>query len=466
MGLTSSSTGFRAASESSPGQLKRGENDRVIALAGNPNVGKSTLFNSLTGLNQHTGNWTGKTVSTAAGRADGWPLVLVDLPGTYSLRAHSLEEVVARDFILSGEADAVAVVADACCLERGLALTMQILELTPRVVLCVNLMDEAARRGISVDLALLSERLGIPAVGVSAGRGDGLDELCTVLSTRKDSSPHRLIYAPETEEALQSLEAAGLSRAAAIDRLTSDDSPAHIREDILARPIIAAEGLALDVVRSDAVPGSSVQGYSALDRKIDAIVTNRWLAVPLMLLLLAGIFWLTIVGSNYPSAALQSLFERLEAALYAGAVSIGVPLWLRELLLCGVLRTLLRVVAVMLPPMAIFFPLFTLMEDLGLMGRIAFNLDGAFKRCSACGKQALTMWTAQSGVSFFIGASDEAVADADLLDFLPLPGFIRLPTSLLHLDALDELQEKRSRQRLAGGHFRQQGEKFLILRLG
>jgi len=404
----------------------------VAALAGNPNVGKSSLFNRLTGMNQHTGNWTGKTVETAVGHCRREGITFIDLPGTYSMRARSAEETVARDAIRSGEADVIVAVCDASNIGRGLALAMQIIELTPRVVVCVNLMDEAKKHGIALKLDVLERELGVPVVGVSARHGDGIDALCRAIRKTAENppSPHPMRYMPEWETELLRLEAAGFSRAdvndAALDMLP-DGYAAHIT----ARPVIAAEALENDVVCGGI-------DCRAFDRRLDSILTHPVLSVPIMLLLLAGILWLTVSGASVLSGVLESIFAAWEAWLYHAASPL--PDFIRDPLIPGVLHTLFTVIAVMLPPMAIFFPLFTLAEDFGLLGRIAFNLDGALERCGACGKQALTMWTAQSRVSCFICASDETIEDADLLDFPPLSGFIRLPASLLHLDALDQLQ--------------------------
>ncbi len=321
-----------------------------VALAGNPNVGKSTLFNALTGLRQHTGNWAGKTVTTARGEYtfEGREYQLVDLPGTYSLAAHSQEEAGARDYIESGQADGVVVVCDATCLERNLILVLQVLELTGKVLVCVNLMDEAKRLGIEVDLPALSRRLGVPVVGTAGARQDGLDDL-------KE----------------------------AIARLVGEDAPAAQPERPPGERVTLAERYAAQVVRSQAADRLRRQ------RRLDRLLTSKATGIPLMLLLLGAVVWLTVAGANLPSALLTELFARLGAVL-EGWLSAA-PEWLRGLLLDGVYRVTAWVVAVMLPPMAIFFPLFTLLEDLGYLPRVAFVMDHAFQKARTCGKQCLTM---------------------------------------------------------------------------
>ncbi len=320
-----------------------------VALAGNPNVGKSTLFNALTGLRQHTGNWAGKTVATARGSYtyEGQEYQLIDLPGTYSLAAHSQEEAVARDFIESGQADGVVVVCDATCLERNLILVLQVLELTGKVLVCINLMDEAERLGVQVDLPALSQRLGVPVVGTAGGRQDGLEELKGAVAT-----------------------------------LVRSDVPA-VPERAPAERVTLAERYADQVVRSRSAQRLRRQ------RRIDRLLTSKATGIPLMLLLFGLVVWLTVAGANFPSALLTELFARVGAVLEGWLANI--PAWLRGLLLDGVYRVTAWVVAVMLPPMAIFFPLFTLLEDLGYLPRAAFVMDHAFQRAKTCGKQCLTM---------------------------------------------------------------------------
>lgn len=324
----------------------------VVALAGNPNVGKSTVFNRLTGLHQHTGNWPGKTVELAWGRGDcgGRACIFVDLPGTYSLRSHSKEEEVAAGFLEQETPDCVIIVCDATCLERNLNLAFQILERTGRAVLCVNLMDEAARRGIRTDLGKLEALLGIPVVGTAAGSGAGLDALREVV---------------------------GLVLSGAID------APA-VRSPACTRELVEeAEAVAAQVVTGT---GRAAQ---TLGNRLDRLLMRPLTGAPILLGLLLTVFWLTISGANYPSQLIQSGFDRLGAVLRRLAADW--PPLLAGMLLDGVYTTAARVVAVMLPPMAIFFPLFTLAEDWGLLPRIAFLLDHRFAACGACGKQGLTM---------------------------------------------------------------------------
>ncbi len=411
------------------------KDEYVIALAGNPNVGKSTVFNSLTGLNQHTGNWPGKTVANARGRYKfkDARFMLVDIPGTYSLMSNSLEEEVARDFICFGKPDAAVVVADATCLERNLILVLQILEMTCNAVVCVNLMDEARRKKIHIDIAKLSRQLGIPVVGASARSNTGLDELMdsiySISADKISPSPIRVTYDQPIENAIQIIEPYVYelvkgkinSRWAAIKLLDGDKDIINSLSRYLgfsmleneslsekigqAKRLLEQNGITQDKLRENMISSIVRMGekiskdvvvlenkeYNTLDRKIDKILTSRIFGIPIMLGLLSVVFWLTIAGANYPSQMIASLLFGIEAELTGLFLWAGMPSWLHSMLVLGVYRTLAWVVSVMLPPMAIFFPLFTLLEDLGYLPRVAFNLDSFFKRACAHGKQALTM---------------------------------------------------------------------------
>ena len=388
----------------------------VMALAGNPNVGKTTLFNSLTGMRQHTGNWPGKTVGLARGRCRDRDVTLVDLPGTYSLLAHSPEEQVARSFLCRGLAQQVLVVCDGSTLARNLVLVLQILEITPHVTVCVNLLEEARRRGRSLDLELLSQRLGIPVYAVEARSRDSARALMDAIETSSfEAHPATIAYPGDVERALEPIEAAlppgPLPRRFLALKLLEGDPEllqeleAYVTEDakkaarqaqqtlgpgklpdvFTSAALSTAQALTRGVVTQTAAPGAR------RDRRMDRLLTSRLLGYPMMLLLLALVFWLTIVGTNSISDGLQWVLNQGEAGLLWLFSRFRAPQWLTGLLVLGAYRTTAWVCAVMLPPMAVFFPLFTLLEDVGYLPRVAFLLDRPFALCHGCGKQALSM---------------------------------------------------------------------------
>jgi len=434
MGLTSQSTG--AGILDSELEIERmSPNDKVVALAGNPNVGKSTVFNSLTGLKQHTGNWPGKTVTNAHGKYKHIDknFIMVDLPGTYSLMSSSVEEEVARDFICFGNPDATVIVTDATCLERNLNLVLQTLEITSDVVVCVNLLDEAKRKKINIDLKELSLQLGVPVIGTSARNGEGLKDLMDsvyyITENKMEYAPIKVTYDPKIEEAINIIEPAIKnipenklnSRWVALKLIDGDDTllkalQRYLNFNLLedqnlveklneSKELLNAAGISDDLLR-DKVVSSIVstaekictkvvsienKKYNSFDLKVDSILTSRLFGIPIMIGLLGIIFWLTIAGANLPSQMIATLLFWIEDRLTDFFMWAVAPSWLHGLLVLGMYRTLAWVVSVMLPPMAIFFPLFTLLEDLGYLPRVAFNLDNFFKKACAHGKQALTM---------------------------------------------------------------------------
>uniref|UniRef100_UPI003F541396 ferrous iron transport protein B n=1 Tax=Akkermansia muciniphila TaxID=239935 RepID=UPI003F541396 len=404
----------------------------VVALAGAPNVGKSTVFNALTGLRQHTGNWPGKTVVRAEGIVGrgSREYLLVDTPGTYSLLACSSDEEAARDFICFGHADAVIVVCSATNLERDLNLALQVMETTGNVVVCVNLMDEARRKGIRINCPLLEERLGVPVVPAAAARGEGLKVLAETVQQMAWSGERRpsrhLSYGKDLEPWLERLEVAvagcslnGLeARWASVKLLEGDEGTLGLLAQYAGNDLRKekeVENILREASAADPSSGESFgdrvaaafveraerlcQGVVILpdggglgrDRRIDKVLMGRWTAYPLMFVLLVLIFWITIVGANYPSQWLADLLGEGQEALTALFRLAHAPEWLHGVLVLGVYRVVAWVVSVMLPPMAIFFPLFTLLEDSGYLPRVAFNMDKVFQKCCGCGKQALTM---------------------------------------------------------------------------
>ena len=431
------------------------KNTYTVALAGNPNVGKSTIFNSLTGMHQHTGNWTGKTVANAIGETiiNDKEFTFVDIPGTYSIMSNSEEEEIARDYICFGNPDATVIVVDSTCLERNLNLVYQIMEITDNIIVCVNLLDEAKKKKIKIDLKKLEDLLGVPVVGTIAREKQTLENLKNTIYRvcEGEIRPHTktVIYEQEIEENLEKIVekldtdllvneysekrnivtdieveknkiSKKLCRWIAIKLIDGEEkilksiqenleidleeqgiqqSVIEAKENLETREINSKnfkDKIVADIMKKAEETSKEVctfknKNYRERDLKIDKILTSKIFGIPIMILFLGLIFWITIVGANYPSEWLFSVFNWLQDKLIYFANYIHCPTWLSDMLINGVYKTLTWIVAVMLPPMAIFFPLFTILEDLGYLPRIAFNMDGFFKKACCSGKQMITM---------------------------------------------------------------------------
>ena len=402
-----------------------------IALSGNPNVGKSTVFNALTGLKQHTGNWTGKTVDVALGeyKYKENTYTIIDVPGTYSLTPHSKEECVARDFLCFNEYDKILVVCDATSLERNLYFIEQVKELEKEIVVAVNLLDEAKKKGISINLDLLSYELGVKVVGLEARNNIGIEELKKVLSDNNKKEYKPIKYQRAIEDAVEIIYSAiykyklkNLSKRWLTLRMLDGDNEFFkalkeylgydIRENkrIMKSIDYAYKSLEengidqetlLELIAESLYNKAEIVSEKVTlicktkkecrDLKIDKFVTGKVTSYLVLFLMLFSIFYITIVGANIPSELLMKAFSFIEVFIYEKLNNLGVSSFINDMFISGGFRVLGWVVSVMLPPMAIFFPLFTILEDLGFLPRIAYVLDSKFQKSNTSGKQSLTI---------------------------------------------------------------------------
>ena len=398
----------------------------TIALLGNPNVGKSTVFNELTGMNQHTGNWPGKTVELAKGHYTHSyrQNQMIDLPGTYSLLAHSSEEEVTRNYVCFEPCDVCLVICDATVLERNLNLVLQTMEITDHVVLVLNLMDEAKKKNITIDTEKLAKLLKVRVVEMSARNHEGFEDVKEAIeevgNRVSDTQGAAVRYAKDLEQAIAAVADVMKTRRlntrfTALKLLDPEVDSTLFYEDIenqeetraeVEKQIARLKDKDLyerfeDIVvhalheRAREISEECIifnnASYQNRDMRIDHVVTSKGWGLVWMVVLLSVIFWITISGANVPSEMLSGMFEDLQVWLHQLFASWSMNPYITSFIVDGVVKTCGWVISVMLPPMAIFFPMFTLLEDFGYLPRIAFNLDGFFQKACTCGKQALTM---------------------------------------------------------------------------
>jgi ferrous iron transport protein B len=379
--------------------------DFTIALEGNPNTGKSTIFNALTGLRQHVGNWPGKTVEWRSGicKFKGATIEVVDLPGTYSLTACSVEETIARDFILDEKPDVVVDIVDASKLEHDLLLALQTLELTDNVVIDLNLMDVAEGEGLKIDVNKLSEMLGVPVIPTVANRGIGMDELLSAVTAvargERKTKAVKVNYEKEIEGYIRELQRMTKmeeypSRWLAIKLLENDSNvvdkvKAGNEGEILqkATSIRASkepQKMEIEVAKRvygfiDQIVKETVRRTApvkvGLTDKIDSIVIHRVLGLPIMLAVLAMIFWVVFTVGEPFGAVLEDIFNWIAVAVKTLMISVNAPEPLISLVVDGEIVGVGTIIIFMLPPVTLMFLMFSILENSGYLARLAYVVD-------------------------------------------------------------------------------------------
>ncbi len=402
--------------------------DLVIALAGNPNCGKTSLFNELTGSRQHVGNWPGVTVEKKEGKLkfQGRDITIVDLPGTYSLGAYSEDEVVARDFILKEKPDVVINVVDSCNLERNLYLTMQILETGAKVVLALNMMDEAKNKNIQIDIEKLSRAIGIPAVPTVAPKKQGINELVSEAIKLGDSSNkelYKINYGPKVQKEIKEIESSFLESGAALDYPASWTALKLIENDEYVNKYVqeraktnAVKNQVQNSIQSltesigyepdafiidkryekisEVVKGSVEKDVAIKETasdKIDKVVTNKWLGIPIFAIIMFAVYQISIgLGNGTLSDFVNDKIGQLGTNIDFTLRGIGAPQLLGDFVRDGIFGGVGSVLG-FLPMILIMFFLISLLEDSGYMARAAYVMDRLMHALGLHGKTAVSL---------------------------------------------------------------------------
>ncbi len=327
------------------------KDEKLVILVGNPNVGKSSIFNKITGENQHTGNWSGKTVENAVGTLlKDRKIKIVDLPGIYSFAAACAEEQCSKNYVMNHKNALVIVVADANCICKSLTLIEEAKNITNNLIVCVNQIKSAEKSGIVIDIEKMKKILNVPVITTEATEKNGTESIEKAIIFNINNS----INIPDN--------------ISAINKINNN----KIDKEIFLKNVIS-------------------ENPKDIQTKLDKIFTSKLTGIPIMLLLLSMVLYITIIGANFPSEMLSAMFSKIGEYINIFLNFISCPQWLISLICDGIYRTVTWVVAVMLPPMAIFFPIFALLENFGYLPRVAFNLDNVFRKANCSGKQALTM---------------------------------------------------------------------------